>query len=345
MTYWVIARFSNTIYMAADVRVSCPYSSEMPSVNPQSLDPRASGALHPKNFADFSEKLFGCEYQVLNGPSIRFGLCTSGYASCEGYPTISDILRRVLVDIFRRKIPFTNGECLMKFIVRNIYEKYVQLYNGEPFGKYVVENTCFGLGLYVSNTSFIASWNTKQIQAHNQEGYLEADFSGNCLYKLYPRSAPFFPATQREILDYIEHTTSPYAKPKSIGVDFIRGIIYTAAKTNVIDANAAQVISSTTDIAIISARGFVLHINPKQDTSAVTYETPITYGSDRVFDSRGLVDSVGNRIDIESLLSGRRTTPTVAYPSSFSGNVLGKSSYAQQPEEIIRRRTNSFSQF
>lgn len=80
MTYWVIARLRDGIYMAADIRASHPASSEFASESPI------------MEWTDTSEKLFATEYMSTNGKLIKIGLCTSGFAGLSDECTIANIL-------------------------------------------------------------------------------------------------------------------------------------------------------------------------------------------------------------------------------------------------------------
>ena len=234
---------------------------------------------------------------------------------------------------------FDNGEALITYLVQYIQVNYTKVIDNKntTLGNHITSSTAFGVGIFINDKPFIASWdpwnNQKNINNHDQDGYLEADFSGKCLNSLHPSQTrrTFNLNTTRDMLNYEETKSSPYASNSSRGIDFVRNIIYVAAKTGVIGENTPQTISDTSDTAVISQIRLTLDIKPKEDLNKAKFQTPFTYGSDRVSMSTVTIGVPGNRIDIESDLKGltQPNQPNYLQPSHQNPRFQQHSS--QQP--------------
>lgn len=276
MTYWVIAKFNNNIYLTADIRASKPQITELAGDN---------GWLSMKQSVDVSEKLFVKQSHVGNA-TIKIALCTSGFAGLTKECTIAHIiqdyfrsktfknlLENIAFRIINRKTDF-DGQIVIKSLINfisqaDIVKQYIpnenliaeyfktidpKVKNYLDFSDYIMRETNFGIGLLVENNSIlyippsIASWNGSIVQAHDDIGYLESSFKLLCLQshsreKKYRNFAGQFKV--REFLDDFSKLSN--FNPQA----FMQMIITTAAKTNIISVNACQGISEVSDFAAL----------------------------------------------------------------------------------------------
>jgi len=289
MTYWVIACFLNdqekAIYMAADVRVSRQEQSNLTVNSPFRV------------YADQSKKLFTLGYTGVH--RINVGLCTSGYASGgpSGCPSISEIIDDFFLTTSNNKTVFSSGYDFVEKFLLYIGTKYTVKFRDSDgvatnIGQFILKKTNFGVGMFIDDIPFIASWDGEKIATHD-EGYLEADFSGACREALHPKNNNIGLNILNSYVDDKER------------LDFILHIITIAARTPVIHENAAQSISTNANYAIIRndniIHKIILETEQKTNLDQAQFQHSSAVGTDRDF-QKGPSHVPSSHIDLEDAL-------------------------------------------
>lgn len=147
MTYWVIAKAKDKIYMAADIRASYKIYVE---------SPLGIGGI-TYDFQDGSEKLFYTEYKAYDN-NIKIGICTSGFAS--GNFSNNDITIANLLNSYMQHI------LALKSNLNNYYDVLKSFYNylegqEKGLGDFIFAKASFGIGMYFNESISIGGWNSQ----------------------------------------------------------------------------------------------------------------------------------------------------------------------------------------
>lgn len=280
MTYWVIARIQNRIYITADIRSS----SALPGVPSEYM------------FSDCSEKLFWLDYVDIKGNFTKIGICTSGFAGgiFNGQLiTIAQLLNGYVENLKNKKPVLPDYRNLLGDFY--VYLEAIQ----KGLANYIFSQASFGVGMCFNTAASIGGYDFNQGRYIDgiDNAYLEASFNTVSLNAAHSYSnsimsmpiysdpvsyahaqqntqnGPYVGKTPKQILDSVTkpgYQTS-WSPEYEAGIEFIAHIMF-GARYN----GNLQTISDATDVISIGVDKIVIHVvNQKHNVLFAPYQRNI----------------------------------------------------------------------